>query len=348
MSQRFINCTACKGCHTGRGGQYCKFVSPVHAGATAGTPAMAMAAQDVDTPDRDSPEYLSYLKSKIEEEEDRLKYLQDQRNLTSLEDQLARLRLQSTEFEFKSASLTKPAPPNTGMAADLLTAAHQGGAWSTAAQVPVSLTSPQTVFMQRSREERDMLSKLRATSHLSEQKPIEKITYRDFICAMAKVLKMLTDLDLGFRNYVAHMGFITSKAALDLYATDAIIRYEAAVTDRVITGQYQDWVAADPECVALHLGADATYTVRQGGSRWPRQNSGNSGGSRDFADWPKEICWLFNNTNCYFPCCQKAHICFKCKRTGHNMKDCKNSDEQASPSSLEVASPKPQKEIRKA
>ena len=69
----------------------------------------------------------------------------------------------------------------------------------------------------------------------------------------------------------------------------------------VISGIYQDWVPADPECVALHLGADATYTVRQGGSKWSRPSSGNLGANRDFSELPKEICWLFNE-NLYMVC----------------------------------------------
>ena len=102
-------------------------------------------------------------------------------------------------------------------------------------------------------------------------------------------------------NYISHMNFISGKAALKLYATDALIKYEAALTDRVISGQYVDWVSADPECVALHLGAYATYTVRHGGLRWSRQGSSYSIPGRDFSEWPKEVCWLFNNTTCYFP-----------------------------------------------
>ena len=192
-----------------------------------------------------------------------------------------------------------------------------------------------------------MLSKLKATTHLSEQKPAEKITYREFICAMTKVLKFLCDTGIDPSNYISHMNFIATKAALNLYATDAIVKYEEAVTERVISGQYSDWSSADPECVALHLGADATYAVRQGGSRWGRHSSAAFGGNRDFSDWPKEICWLFNNTSCYFPCCKKAHICVKCRRTDHAAKECKNSEESAAPSVADSQLPKPQKEARK-
>ena len=124
-------------------------------------------------------------------------------------------------------------------------------------------------------------------------------------------------------NYIAHISFIVSKAALNLYATDALIKYEEAVTERVLSCRYKDWSIADPECVALHLGADATYAVRQSGSRWVWQSSASFGPQRDFADWPKDVCWLYNNTSCYFQRCKKSHICCKCKRRGHTMRECK-------------------------
>ena len=347
MSTRFINCSACKGCHTGRGGQFCKFLSPTPLKQTAGIASMAMSL-----PDRDSPEYEAYLQAKIEEEEARLKSLQDQCRVTSMEEQLARIRLQTSKLEAGqsqgagSDADTENWVVESGVAGRLLTASKRGAAGSMGHPGPSSPTD-RHAFVHRSKEEKDALSKLRALSHLPEQKPLEKVTYRDFVAAMTKVLKFIIDLGIDPTNYVAHLNFITLKASLNVYATDALIRYEDGVTDRVISGQYKDWVPADPECVALYLGADATYAIRQGGSRWARQSSASFGPSRDFSDWPKEICWLFNNTNCYFPRCKKAHICFKCKKTGHNMKDCKNSDDSALPNTPEVTSPKSAKEARK-
>ena len=163
-----------------------------------------------------------------------------------------------------------------------------------------------------------------------------------------KVLKFVIELGIDPTNYVAHMNFITCKVALNVYATDALIRYKEGVTERVISGRYRDWSPADPESVALFLGADATYAIRQGGNRWPRQSSANFGTTRDFSDWPKDICWLYNNTSCYFPRCKKLHVCAKCKKTGHIMGNCKSSEELVSPSVPEVSSPKQAKETRKA
>ena len=295
MSSRFINCSACKGCHTGRGGQFCKFASPSPSKQTAGTASMAMSI-----PDRDTPEYEAYLSLQISEEEDRLKSLKDQCRVTSLEEQLARLRLQTASLQLHTShdeSSEGVCEAETGVAGHLLSAAKRGSAGSGSAISPVSAMP----FVQRSKEEKESLSKLKALAHLHDPKPAEKVTYREFISAMTKVLKFVIELGIDPTNYVAHMNFITWKAALNVYATDALIRYEEGVTDRVISGRYKDWSPADPECVALFLGADATYVIRQGGSRWSRQSSSNSGPARDYSDWPKEICWLYNNTSCYFP-----------------------------------------------
>ena len=369
MTTRFINCTACKGCHTGRGGKFCKFSPSKPSGQAAGTAKMSVD----EVPERDSPEYASYLAEKIEEEEDRLKSLQDKFRITTMEEQLARLHLQTTEPENSAGGagsghgiagaggISSGVGPGgsvragagraseTGVACKLLTAAEGGVAGhSRPVAGGAGVVWEPTLLMQRSKEDRENLSKLKALSHLSEQKPFEKITYREFVSAMAKVLKLIVELGIDPFFYIAHLNFITSKAALNLYATDALIRYEAEVTERVISGHYDDWVSADPECVALHLGADATYAVRQGGNRWSRQTSATLGNTRDFSDWPKEVCWLFNNTNCYFPRCKKAHICMKCKRTGHTMRECKTQVDSAQPTVPEVLSPKPQKEARKA
>ena len=351
MQRRFINCSACRGCHTGRGGRYCQFVSP---GGTrlldpGQGPGLNMAAADV--PDRGSPEYEEYLADRIAEEESRLRTLKDKCRVTAMEEQLASLRLQTTEMSSKNL-LDRPVglASDTGVAAQLLSAVNRGAAGGSKARSPLS-DSPVRGFAvspHRPREDKESLSKLQALSHLPEPKAIEKITYRDFICAMTKVLRSLTELDIDPSRYAAHMSFITTKAALNLYATDALIRYDAAVTSKVISGELSDWVAADPECVALHLGADATYAVRQGGTpRWGRQTSGNFGQSRDFSDWPKDICWLFNNTSCYFPRCKKAHICCKCKKTSHTMKECKASDDSLPGAQPEVLSTKSQKEGKK-
>ena len=95
MSRRLNNCKACKGCHTGRGGQ---FVSP--GGTKRDSPTdMAMLG-----PDRDIPEYESYLAEKIAEEEEHLKTFQDKCRVSIMEEKLARLRLQTTELDKKSLS----------------------------------------------------------------------------------------------------------------------------------------------------------------------------------------------------------------------------------------------------
>ena len=48
---------------------------------------------------------------------------------------------------------------------------------------------------------------------------------------MTKVLKVIVEWGIHPTNYINHMGFIAAKASLNVYATDALITYEMAVTD---------------------------------------------------------------------------------------------------------------------
>ena len=90
-------------------------------------------------PDRDSPEYESYLADKISEEEERLKMLKDKCRVTQMEEQLARLRLQTFELGKKpSADDDHQLSPghDSGVASKLLSAATRG----TAGGSPVTRT----------------------------------------------------------------------------------------------------------------------------------------------------------------------------------------------------------------
>ena len=128
MKGHFINCSACGGCHTGRGGQFCKFSTPKSTALTAGGPAMF---SDPDAPDRDSPDYLSYLAAKISEEESRLNSFQDKSRITTMEEQLSRLQLQTSTLKRTSGLVGAGArggddlQAETGVAASMLSASRR-------------------------------------------------------------------------------------------------------------------------------------------------------------------------------------------------------------------------------
>ena len=65
--------------------------NPTPSSLTAGAAMTAEANSDV--PDRDSPDYVSYLADKIEEEKERLKSLQDKCRVAAMEVQLSQLRI---------------------------------------------------------------------------------------------------------------------------------------------------------------------------------------------------------------------------------------------------------------
>ena len=97
MSKRCINRSACGGCHTGRGGQFCQFTKPLSKDEHAG---VIMASIEEEVPDRDRQEYEAYLARKITEEEERLKYLKDKTRVAEMESQLA--GLQNAEMDRQS------------------------------------------------------------------------------------------------------------------------------------------------------------------------------------------------------------------------------------------------------
>ena len=106
-----------------------------------------------------------------------------------MEEELSRLRIQSAKYEAPAryeGSLESPSRRATGVAAEVLSASLGAAAGSSLSRNPFASVS-ETVTPIRSRDEKDALSKLNALSHLSEPKPAEKVTYRDFIASMSSV-----------------------------------------------------------------------------------------------------------------------------------------------------------------
>ena len=311
---RLINCKGCGGYHHEPGGSRCVYKRSFE--AVPSVIKSEMLEPDPDSPTRDSPEYQSYLESKIAEQELRLEKMEDERRVVELERKLAGLQIRKKKME-EAGHYTLETPSTAGFAGRILSGQDGSGG----ADIDPGSKFSTPMEQHRSKAEQEIISKLRPNTYLSEPKIPEKTTYRDFIHGMSKVMQFVIDVGGNPKGYAAHMAFISSKAATNYYVTDSLIRYELAVTDKVISGVLPNWLAADPESVAMYMGADATYAVR-GRSGWTRHASGNSGGSRDFLEWPREVCWLYNHTNCYLAKCRRSHVCAKCRKSGHSQKEC--------------------------
>ena len=169
MSTRFINCSACKGCHTGRGGQYCQFAQKTTLPVEPAGTKMASGGDDL-IPDRDSDEYEPYLARRIREEEERLDYLQSKSKIAEMEAQLAQLRIKTADLDKLSTPGRLETPSHgkeTGVASALLAASQPGAAGSRLDFSPglsSGAGSSHQAFRHRSKEEKEILSKLRAIS----------------------------------------------------------------------------------------------------------------------------------------------------------------------------------------
>ena len=75
---------------------------------------------------------------------------------------------------------------------------------------------------------------------------------------MTHMLTYVINLGHEAKGYAAHVKFIASKAATNVYITEYFIWYEMAVTDKVLGELLPNWVSVDPKCIPIHLGAEAT------------------------------------------------------------------------------------------
>ena len=235
-----IDCRGCGNRHTGAGGS--KFLlSHTHAKVQDKMSFLDKA------PSRDSPEYRSYLESRMEEQEKKLRIAEEQSRIHSLERQLADLQLRTSYLKEKEGEDDTQEVGATGFGSRVL---------SGRAGIDSSVHTP--VDPQRSKTEKEVICKLSPSSYLPEPKTMDKTTYQEFMLGMTKVLQFIIEVGGAPNGYAAHMSFIASEASLNLYYTDSLMKYEKAVTDKVISGLLNDWVSADPESVAIHLGVDAT------------------------------------------------------------------------------------------
>ena len=174
---RIINCRGCGNKHEGAGGSRCRFLQSKPVSSIAETMDFPEA------PPRDSPEYRSFLESKILEQQELLRRAEESAKIGDLENQLSSLKIRTEQYK----NLKKEDK-------DMDDDKAAGAIWFTGRVLSNALgdiPSLSTVESSLSKTEKDIISKLRPVNYLSESKPAEKMSYREFAYGMTKVLQFV-------------------------------------------------------------------------------------------------------------------------------------------------------------
>ena len=153
-----------------------------------------------------------------------------------------------------------------------------------------------------------------------------KLTYRELVCGMSKVLEYLVSINGEASSYLEHMIFLTKQASTHSFNDTAYVAYDRSVVDKVIKGGSVKFIAGDTLSVSSHFHAGnlvpASNTRRQAGrGRGSRgKRSGWFDTDRDTSlipeGFPTDICYNYNYRQCSGANCQKQHVCRLCK--GHH------------------------------
>ena len=300
----------------------------------------------VEIPDRDTPDYIAFLEDKLSVQQHKLKQLKEENKLISMESELRYVNLGINREELQQQKYGQ----RSGFVRNSLYSSDTGDRdYGRGAADMLLRAAPNVGAKILRKEEEAALSKIRPLSYLVTPKGPDKCSYREFMSGMTHVLTYIINLGHEAKGYAAHMKFIASKAATNVYITEYLIRYEMAVTDKVFGELLPDWVSADPECIAIHLGAEATYAI-QGKTRWgPNRGSSAFGNSpsADLSSWPKDICWLYNTRQCNIQSCNRLHVCAKCRSKEHLARECTQADKGAPNSAVDNSRTTPAKSSTK-
>ena len=151
-----------------------------------------------------------------------------------------------------------------------------------------------------------------------------KLSYRELVCGMNRVLDYLVSINGDAASYLEHMIFVTKQASVHSFTDSAYVSYDRAVVDKVAKGNTKKFVAGDTLAVASHFHAGNLLPVNN-----PRRQFGRGRGFRGrrsgFSDtdragetslpegFPSDVCYNFNYRSCSGVNCQKQHVCRLCK-----------------------------------
>ena len=177
------------------------------------------AGIDAETiPDRESKDYLAFLEGQIQAKEHVIKKLRHAKLVEKAEEKLRALILQCYSEEGRLTCHERVNAQNDDHAVQGSILATGFSAKSVNQATKATLQS-----IQREEKEKErLLSKLKPDFYLPDVKTPEKMTYRELVHGMVGVLQFLQTIGHDISGYSAHMSFVTKKAALNIYVTEAL------------------------------------------------------------------------------------------------------------------------------
>lgn len=267
-------------------------------------------------PDRGSPEYLAFLEGIVR---------QKQESITELEEAEAD---HSAAESFTKAMGTMEAAMRNMM----LTTTQLAGAATQQALGPGGSTAT---------SKQEKLSKCRPSHYIG--KPFKSLSIREFMLGCLKVLQFRLMEGCDVTNYLKHLIFLFGKVASREYVKEGILMYDHTASEKVLSGECDDWSPVDIEAQASYLSLEYSklyrdlkekesrthapsgkpYKVKKSGS----QGFGNATGSPlyDFPNWPQGVCWCWNaaRTCPRTPCGFQHDVCGLCgKEKDHRAINC--------------------------
>ena len=146
-----------------------------------------------------------------------------------------------------------------------------------------------------------------------------KLTYKQLVYGMGRVLKYLFQNGGDFVSYLDHYNFITMQASRHSFSDVPFAGYDRFIIDRFLNAE-SDSFGVDPVGVASYFHAanvksEKTFVSRQRVFHSKGKKSQVSDGEKGQSmpeGFPDDVCYNYNYKTCTGSC-RKSHICKSCK-----------------------------------
>lgn len=356
---REIHCTGCGGVHIRPGGQYCKVLKrktarvKMASGGLAGegtshpySPGFAwssfLSKEELDKmPLRTDPGYLDFCEKAIEDLNDKLKVSEEELKLREAEEKIsgliAKLHIPSVDAKMAAPPGERASPPAVVHRPSALSPPPGSDGVSAGLPSPLPVLSslggpsPPCHYVVESTDSKEYLSRLHPEAHLPTITSYESMNYRDLVLGMSGVHAHLVYWGRPTRGYESHCTFVKRKAASFLYTNMANVLYDRMVTEKVISGEYDDFPSSCGDA-SLQFYCDSYRNERVVGTPSPGQKPGR----KPWSGYPYPFCYFWNEmSSCCKRNCSLKHECGFCHTAEHKSQSCAKSTWKKPPEKLD-------------